>query len=68
MPSNPPQYEEEEEAKAAKVLKDFDCPVCNANNPYDDGIYPDDEVTCFYCGQEFKVSRNSEGQWRFKEA
>ena len=48
-----------------RVFKDFDCPDCNANNPYDDGISDGAEVRCFYCGAEFKV-RVQAGKMRFK--
>ena len=51
---------------AKKVCKDFDCPTCNANNPYDDGISEGDEVRCFYCGAEFRV-RMVDGKFRYKE-
>jgi hypothetical protein len=47
---------------------DFDCPDCNANNPYDDGFGDGDEVRCFYCGQEFKVDVNDSGRLKLKEA
>jgi DNA-directed RNA polymerase subunit RPC12/RpoP len=50
-----------------KRRKDFDCPECNANNPYDEGISPGDEVRCYYCGLEFKVVLTDEGKWRFRE-
>ena len=58
---------DEEEKEAAAVKKDFDCPDCSANNPYEDGIRVGDEVRCFYCGAEFKVELRQDGRWRFRE-
>ncbi len=67
-------YEDEDEAKRpgeelgrARRFGDFDCPDCNANNPYDDGFGPNDEIRCFYCGQEFRAELTEEGRWRFRE-
>ncbi len=67
--ANTPHYEEQEEesGEGGKRRKEFDCPECNANNPYDDGFGPGDEVRCFYCGLEFKVEVNAEGKWKFRE-
>jgi transcription elongation factor Elf1 len=49
-------------------FQDFDCPGCNANNPYDDKFGDGDEVLCFYCGQEYKVRVSDEGRLRLQEA
>ena len=51
-----------------RIFKDFDCPTCSANNPYDDGFGDGDEVLCYYCGAEFKVLVNDEGRLRLREA
>ncbi len=48
-------------------FQDFDCPGCNANNPYDDGFGDGDEVLCYYCGQEYKVRVSDEGRLRLRE-
>ena len=61
------QEEEEEEAEPAVTKKDFDCPLCSANNPYDEGFKIDDEIQCYYCGAEFKVTLGHDGRWRFRE-
>lgn len=61
------KQEIEEEPVERPRRNDFDCPVCSANNPYDDGFSPGDEVRCYYCGQEFEVEVNAEGKWRFRE-
>jgi len=62
--------EEEDLAGAAtgnkRRFKDFDCPDCNANNPYDDSFGDGDEIRCYYCGTEFKVQVNEEGRMRLK--
>jgi transcription elongation factor Elf1 len=51
-----------------RTFQDFDCPSCNANNPYDDAFGDGDEVLCYYCGQEFKVQVDDEGRLRLREA
>jgi hypothetical protein len=45
---------------------DFDCPDCNANNPYDDSFGDGDEVRCYYCGQEFRAQVNDSGRLKLK--
>ena len=67
------QYEEDdrpsgEDLGRRRRFKDFDCPECNANNPWDDGFGNGDEIRCFYCGLEFKVEVTDSGRLRFKEA
>ena len=47
-------------------FKDFDCPDCNANNPWDETFGNGDEIRCFYCGQEFRAVVNEEGRMRLK--
>ena len=66
-------YEEDDGPKGEDLgsdrrFKDFDCPECNANNPWDDGFGNGDEIRCFYCGLEFKVEVTDSGRLRFKEA
>jgi hypothetical protein len=47
-------------------FQDFDCPDCNANNPYDDGFGDGEEIRCYYCGQEFLVLVSDEGRLRLR--
>jgi hypothetical protein len=47
-------------------FKDFDCPDCNANNPWDETFGNNDEIRCFYCGTEFLAVVNDEGRLRLK--
>lgn len=54
------------EGGSERRFKDFDCPDCAANNPYDDGFGDGDEVRCYYCGQEFRASVNESGRLRLK--
>jgi len=66
-------YDEDEKPQAedlgaARRFDDFDCPECDANNPWDDGFGDGDEVRCFYCGQEFKAQVNDSGRLRLREA
>ena len=76
MPYDPHGMDDEEEKEqgaasaegSRRRFQDFDCPACNANNPYDDGIGDGDEVLCYYCGQEFKARVTDEGRLRLKEA
>ena len=50
-----------------RTFQDFDCPGCNANNPYDDAFGDGDEILCYYCGQQYKVRVDDEGRLRLKE-
>lgn len=73
MPLDPHDYEDDKDDAGEKegrrrTFQDFDCPSCNANNPYDDAFGDGDEVLCFYCGQEFKVLVNDEGRLRLRES
>ncbi len=52
--------------EAGRRFGDFDCPNCNANNPYDEKFGDGDEVRCYYCGQEFKAEVNDSGRLRLK--
>ena len=53
---------------SGRRFSDFDCPDCNANNPYDDSFGDGDEIRCFYCGQEFRVDVSDSGRLRLREA
>jgi transcription elongation factor Elf1 len=55
------------DAGKTKVFDEFDCPVCNANNPYGDGFKVGDEIRCFYCGTEYKVKVTDTGKLKLKE-
>jgi hypothetical protein len=57
----------EDETPALRVLTDFDCPACSANNPLDDPLSDGVEVRCYFCGLEFKVSLGDDGRPTFKE-
>jgi len=67
------QHEDDEKPTSEDLgrdrrFSDFDCPDCNANNPYDDGFGHGDEVRCYYCGQEFKADVSDSGRLRLREA
>jgi ribosomal protein S27E len=51
---------------AARRFGDFDCPDCNANNPYDDAFGDADEIRCYYCGAEFLVLVTDAGRLKLK--
>ena len=50
------------------VYFEFDCPECDANNPYPDGFENGDEVFCYYCGNSFIAVIDEEGNLRLKPA
>jgi len=55
-----------EEFGRSRRFDDFDCPDCNANNPYDDHFGDGDEVRCYYCGQEFLARVSDSGRLKLK--
>jgi DNA-directed RNA polymerase subunit RPC12/RpoP len=65
--NNPNDFDEDaSKGEPKKRLKGFDCPECSAHNPYDDGFGEGDEVRCYYCGLEFKVTE-SDGKFKYRE-
>lgn len=46
---------------------EFDCPECSANNPVGDGFKDQAEISCHYCGCEFKVTFAEGGRLKFKQ-
>lgn len=46
-------------------MTEFDCPVCNANNPYGDGFAVGEEIYCFYCSTRFLVKEDRNGKIKF---
>jgi hypothetical protein len=65
-----PGYDEDDDATdsggQARRFKDFDCPDCAANNPYDDGFGDGEEVRCFYCGQDFRAQVTDAGRLKLR--
>jgi transcription elongation factor Elf1 len=59
--------ESDNKEAASARSKEFDCPSCNANNPYSEGFTVGDEIRCFYCGLEFRVEVRDDGRLRFRE-
>jgi len=49
-------------------FKEFECPDCAANNPVDDGFGNGEEVTCNYCGQEYRAVVNDDGKLKLKSS
>jgi hypothetical protein len=71
MPYDPAYDDEDkqespEEAGRGRRFKDFDCPECAANNPYEDGFGDGDDVLCYYCGQELRAEVSDSGKLRLK--
>lgn len=63
-------YDEDDEKDAANPVKryaEYDCPSCNANNPCSPPIGDKDEISCHYCGTDFKVFVSDEGKLKLKE-
>ncbi len=52
--------------KAQKWVE-FDCPSCNANNPWADGFKEKEEVYCHYCGTNYEARVSSEGKLKLRE-
>jgi hypothetical protein len=50
-----------------KKHDEFDCPSCNANNPWPDGLHEGDEINCHYCGTSFLVRIKEGGKLKLKE-
>jgi transcription elongation factor Elf1 len=50
-----------------KMYKEFDCPVCSANNPVDPPFTDADELLCNYCGAQFVVKLTDDGRVKLKE-
>jgi hypothetical protein len=61
------EHEEREAGGSGRRFGDFDCPVCSANNPYDEKFGDGDEIRCYYCGQEFRVRITDSGSLRLRE-
>ena len=60
-------YDEDDEKKVkGGRFFEFECPDCNAHNPYDDGFKVGSEILCYYCGLHFKVIER-DGGFRLKE-
>jgi hypothetical protein len=64
-------YDEDDEKEdasegASRRFGDFDCPECAANNPYDDKFGNGDEIRCFYCAAEFKVTVTEAGRLKLR--
>jgi transcription elongation factor Elf1 len=60
---------DDDEAPKAKasMLYEFDCPSCNANNPWPDGFKARDEVICHYCGITYRADVTDEGRLKLRE-
>ncbi|MBL8910542.1 MAG: hypothetical protein JNM17_07535 [Archangium sp.] len=50
-----------------KMRFEFDCPTCNANNPWGDGFKDGDEVNCHYCGATLEARFTDEGKLKVRE-
>lgn len=64
-------WDDEDDKPAAKPGKtkyfEFDCPNCNANNPWPDGFVNKEELHCHYCGTSFEARIGDDGRLKLKE-
>ncbi|HUK65282.1 MAG TPA: hypothetical protein VLV17_00540 [Anaeromyxobacteraceae bacterium] len=70
MPYDPHAWDDEEEAQEdarGPIFREFECPSCNAHNPYEDGFRVGDEVRCCYCGQDYEAMAGSGNRLRLRE-
>jgi transcription elongation factor Elf1 len=54
--------DDEGEGEASRRFTEFECPECDATNPWDDGFGDGDEVLCYYCGMSYKVQVSEGGK------
>ena len=48
------------------LIYEFDCPECDANNPWADGFKEGDGVSCHYCHQDLLVHSVEGTRVKFK--
>ncbi len=64
-------YDDDDDDKELSGTKkkffEFDCPSCNANNPWPDGFVDREEINCHYCGTSFQVKLSDEGKLKLRE-
>lgn len=60
-------YDDGDGGRGGRRFYDFECPSCDAHNPYDAGYTFGDEVICYSCGVQFKVRERS-GKAKLEEA
>jgi transcription elongation factor Elf1 len=63
-------WDDEDEKSAAPkkaMWFEFDCPTCNANNPWPDGFKEREEVNCHYCGTSFEARLSSDNKLKLRE-
>lgn len=59
--------DDKELSSKGRKFFEFDCPSCNANNPWPDGFVDKDEVNCHYCGSTLEARVSEEGKLKFRE-
>lgn len=64
-------YDDDDDEKGtagpAKKFFEFDCPSCNANNPWPDGFVDREEINCHYCGTSYQARISDEGKLKLRE-
>ena len=43
--------------RGRKTWEEFECPLCTAHNPWDDGYSVGDELFCAWCGAVIQVKK-----------
>ncbi len=65
------KYAEDDDEKKPEGGKkkhfEFECPSCNAHNPWNDGFVAGDEIMCHYCGTSFEARATDDGRLKLKE-
>jgi ribosomal protein S27E len=46
---------------------EFECPLCDAHNPWPDGFGHKEEVNCLYCGSALEARVNDDLKVVFRE-
>ena len=65
-------YDDDDDKKKPNAGKkgkhfEFECPSCNAHNPWNDGFTAGEEVMCHYCGNSYLARLNDDGKLKLKE-
>lgn len=56
----------QEKKKKAQEWVEFECPECDAHNPWSDGFSIGDNVVCMFCGTPFLVKRQGDEGFRLE--
>ena len=66
----PTDWDDDDDKPANPKVKkrfEFECPGCNALNPWPDGFKDREEVQCHYCGLTYEARMQDDGRLKFRE-